>query len=288
MSFSTGGVRKVVVPAAGVGTRMLPASKSVPKELLPIVDRPLIHYIADECVQSGLREMILVCAPKKTALVEYFRRDRPLDAFLRRVKRSYLLDTTYRLAGKMQIRTTVQKEALGLGHAVACARRQVGRDPFFAVALPDDLIDSPTPCLKQMLALHRSLRASMVALVEVPASEVSRYGIVSGRRVGDNLLQLNELVEKPDEDEAPSRYAIVGRYILSRRIFQKLSNPKRGAKGEFQLTDALCELLKEEKVFGYLFQGTRYDAGSPVGYLRANLAYALKRPEFASLFGTPL
>jgi UTP--glucose-1-phosphate uridylyltransferase len=277
-------VRKAVVPAAGAGTRMLPVTKAVSKELLPIVDRPLIHYVAEEGALSGIREMIMVTAPGRGDVVDYFRPDRRLEAALRKSKKSYLLESLQDLTRKLRVSAAVQKTPMGLGHAVACARRPVGRDAHFAVILPDDLIDAPTPCLRQMIEWHRRLGGSMVALMEVPLKDVSRYGVAAGTRMGENLIDIQQLVEKPAPARAPSRFAVVGRYILSRRIFQILDSTPKGALGEIQLTDALRRLCHEEKVYGYLFQGTRYDAGNPVGYVRANLAYAAKRPEFLSLF----
>ena len=274
-------VRTAVIPAAGWGTRMLPASKAVPKNLLPLVDRPMIHYIVEEAVDAGLTRIVLVTSPGKDALADYFSPSPELEAFLREKGRSHLLAPVQRLMDAAEFRSVSQEEALGLGHAVLTARDAVGDEPF-AVLLPDDLIVDDVPAIGRLVAVARERGASVVAVEEVPMERISAYGAIDPREVSEGLYEVLGLVEKPPPDEAPSNLGIVGRYVLTPEVFPALEQVQPGAGGEIQLTDGLVRLVEEQGVFAHRLQGTRYDAGTPVGLLQASVALALRREEMAS------
>ena len=274
-------VRTAVIPAAGWGTRMLPASKAVPKNLLPLVDRPMVHYIVEEAVEAGLTRIVLVTSPGKDALADYFSPSPELEAFLRDKGRSHLLSPVQRLMDAAEFTTVPQEEQLGLGHAVLTARDAVGDEPF-AVLLPDDLIVDDVPAIGRLLAVARELRASVVAVEEVPPERISAYGAIAPRPLADGLYQVLGLVEKPSPDKAPSNLGIVGRYVLTPEVFPALERVEPGAGGEIQLTDGLAGLLATQGVYAHRLHGTRYDAGNPVGLLQASVALALRRPEMAS------
>ena len=274
-------VRTAVIPAAGWGTRMLPASKAVPKNLLPLVDRPMIHYIVEEAVQAGLTRIILVTSPGKDALADYFSPAPELEAFLRDKGRSPLLAPVQRLMDAAEFSTVPQEEQLGLGHAVLTARHAVGDEPF-AVLLPDDLILDDAPAIGRLLAVARERQASVVAVEEVPMERISAYGAIEPRAVAEGLYQVLGLVEKPPPDEAPSNLGIVGRYVLTPEVFAALEQLQPGAGGEIQLTDGLSRLLESQGVYAHRLHGTRYDAGNPVGLLQAAVALALRREEMGS------
>ena len=272
-------IRKAVFPVAGLGTRFLPATKAMPKEMLPVVDRPLIQYAVEEAVASGIEQIIFVTGKGKSALEDHFDRAMNLEGILRdRGKEALLRQVESLVPDSGTIIYTRQSEPLGLGHAIWCARHVVGDEPF-AVLLADDLIKSDTPVLHQMIREFDRLRASLVALIEVPREETSKYGVIEGDQQVDGVVRIQSMVEKPDPDQAPSNLAVIGRYILTPRIFDILARQKRGAGGEIQLTDAMAELLTEQPIFGYRFQGTRYDCGDKAGFQMANLAFALERPE---------
>jgi len=274
-------IRKAVFPVAGVGTRMLPITKVLPKELLPILTRPVIEYVVDEALLSGFDELIFVISYGKEAILDYFDVDLGLKSFLKERKKGDLLQMVEELEGKVKTLSTVrQKVPEGLGHAVLVTESLVGKEPF-AVLLGDDLVDADTPCLKQMKERYLELlpkteRHSLIALEEVPQVEVSRYGIVEGERVSEDLILIKRVVEKPSPEEAPSNLAIIGRYLFDPIIFDYLKRiPKKG--GEYQLTDAIQLMLDEGyPVYGYFFKGTRLDTGNPQGYLKSLLHYALK------------
>ena len=273
-------VRTAVIPAAGWGTRMLPASKAVPKNLLPLVDRPMVHYIVEEAVQAGLTRIVLVTSPEKDALADYFSPSPELEAFLRERGRSHLLSPLQRLMDAAEIRSVPQEQPLGLGHAVLTARDAVGDEPF-AVLLPDDLIVDDTPAIGRLLAVAQEHEASVVAVEEVAPERISAYGAIEPREVSAGLYQVLGMVEKPQPDEAPSNLGIVGRYVLTPEVFPALEHVEPGAGGEIQLTDGLALLLQHQGVFAQRLHGTRYDAGTPVGLLQASVALALRREDIA-------
>jgi UTP--glucose-1-phosphate uridylyltransferase len=279
-------VKKAVFPVAGLGTRFLPATKANPKEMLPIVDKPLIQYAAEEAVAAGIEELIFVTSSSKRAIEDHFDKNYELEAELERKGKDKLLamvrDVVPEGVSCVYVR---QAEALGLGHAVLCARPVVGNDPF-AVILADDLIyNEGESCLKQMVRKFEYNRCSVLGVEEVPPMDTDKYGVVKAELVSEGLSRISEIVEKPKPEDAPSNLAVVGRYILTARIFDLLQTTARGAGGEIQLTDAIAELLKEEQVLAYEFEGTRYDCGSKLGYLMASVEYGLRHPELKEEFG---
>ena len=277
-------ITKAVFPVAGLGTRFLPATKASPKEMLPVVDKPLIQYAAEEAVAAGMTDLIFITGRGKRSIEDHFDKAYELEAELQAHGKNKLLKEVRGLLPQgvtcVYIR---QAEALGLGHAVLMARHLVGDEPF-AVILADDLIDAQVPVMKQMAQVQAKHGGSVIAVHEVPREETGSYGIVVPEGVGPGLSKITSMVEKPKPEEAPSTLGVVGRYILSPRIFHFLESQRRGAGGEIQLTDAIARLLREENVFGYEFEGTRYDCGSKLGYLQATVNYALKHPEVAAGF----
>lgn len=273
-------IRKGVIPAAGVGTRFLPATKAVPKELLPIVDRPTIQYIVEEAVASGIEQVILITARGKGAVEEHFAVSAELEEILKSQKKEDLLQMVQKITEMVEIIAVRQHEPRGLGHAVLCAREAVGDEPF-AVLLGDDLVDAEPPCLAQMVEISRQKGGAVIALLRVPATETHLYGIIRGEQVDERIYRIEELVEKPAPDQAPSNLAVIGRYLLPPEIFPILEKTPPGKGGEIQLTDALQTLARRMPVYGYEFTGDRYDAGDKFGSLQANIAFALKRPEMA-------
>jgi len=269
-------IRKAVIPAAGLGTRFLPATKAVPKELLPIVDIPTIQYIVAEAVAAGVRDVILICARGKDSIVDHFDIALELESHLERAGKLELRDQMRAIAKMANVVTIRQQEPLGLGHAVLCARDLVGDEPF-AVMLGDDIIDAAVPAAKQLADCYVRTGLGTIALMEVPLEETGSYGIAAGQPIDERTLRIERLVEKPKRDP-PSRLAVIGRYVLPPRIFGILESQQPGVGGEIQLTDALAVLAREEGLVGYRFEGERYDAGDRFGYLKANVAYALKRP----------
>jgi UTP--glucose-1-phosphate uridylyltransferase len=273
-------VRKVVIPAAGMGSRFLPATKVVPKELFPLVDRPLIHEVVSEAIASGMSDLILVTARGKSAVEDYFDIDPGLENFLEAKGDMKTLERVREASRMIQVASVRQKEPLGLGHAVLCARDLVGPEPF-AVILPDDLIDARTPCLAQLLDLFSRTGKSVVALQEVPDDQTHMYGIIQGRQTEPGVFHVESFVEKPPPGTAPSNYAVIGRYILDPGVFSLLESQDRGVGGEIQLTDALNSLAADDTVYGLVFEGLRHDAGDRLGLLMANIHYALKDDELA-------
>jgi UTP--glucose-1-phosphate uridylyltransferase len=270
-------IRKAVIPAAGLGTRFLPATKAVPKELLPIVDTPTIQYIVAEAVAAGVRDVIIVNAKGKETIVDHFDVAKELEAHLARTGKTMLRDEIRAIARMANVVSIRQQEPLGLGHAVLCAKDLVGDEPF-VVMLGDDIIDAPVPGAKQLADCWARHGLGTIALMEVPREETHLYGIAAGQPVDDRTLRIEQLVEKPKR-EPPSNLAVIGRYVLPPRIFEILEQVKPGVGGEIQLTDALAVLAREEGLLGYRFEGERYDAGDRFGYLKANVAFALKRPD---------
>ncbi len=277
-------ITKAVFPVAGLGTRFLPATKASPKEMLPIVDRPLIQYAAEEAVAAGITDLIFVTGRGKRAIEDHFDKAYELEAeLLAHGKNKLLKEVRGLLPEGVSCAYVRQAEALGLGHAVMCARHLVGDEPF-AVILADDLIDAQVPVMKQMVQVHAKNGGSVIAVQNVSREETSSYGIVSSEAVSPGLSKMSSIVEKPKPEDAPSTLGVVGRYILSPRIFHFLENLRPGAGREIQLTDAIGRLLREESVLAYQFQGRRYDCGSKLGYLQATVNYALKHPELADDF----
>jgi len=272
-------VRKAVIPAAGLGTRFLPATKAVPKEMLPIVDVPTIQLVIDEAVRAGITDVVVINGRGKSAIEDHFDHAVELEATLRARGNTALADEMARISTMVRLISVRQKQPLGLGHAVLCGREAVGDEPF-AVLLGDDLIDNDAdPGIGQLVRVHAATGAGAVAIIEVPEGQEHLYGIVAGDRDADGRMRIRDMIEKPRPGTAPSRWAIVGRYVLPPSIWGHLARTKPGAIGEIQLTDALRELAASpEGLYGVVVQGTRHDAGDKLGYLRANLAYALKRP----------
>lgn len=282
-------IKKAVFPVAGMGTRFLPATKANPKEMLPVVDKPLIQYAASEAVAAGVDTLIFVTGRHKRSIEDHFdtayELERELEAKGKHAMLQVLHDILPSHVNCVFIR---QSEALGLGHAVLCARPVVNDEPF-AVILADDLINfSEQPCLSQMVDLFKYQHCSILGTEEVPPEDVSSYGIVAGKPVGDRLMEVSGMVEKPKQADAPSNVAVVGRYILTPRIFALLEQTQRGAGNEIQLTDAIAALLKEERVLSYTFKGRRFDCGNKLGYLKAQVEFALDHPELGDDFGAYL
>lgn len=271
-------IRKAVIPVAGLGTRFLPATKAVPKELLPIVDIPSIQYVVQEAVDSGIQEIIFVTGRGKDAIEDHFDMAPELEQILEERGQTEMAETLRRIAEMTEVVSVRQKKPLGLGHAILCAKELVGVEPF-AVLLADDLIDSQVPCVQQLIEIFDEKKESVVALMRVPQEEVHRYGVIKGKSLTDRLYDIEQMVEKPSAREAPSRMAIIGRYILRPEIFSLLEKLPPGRGGEIQLTDGLFQLVQKRKVYGYEFTGERYDIGDKFGFVRATVAYALKRPD---------
>jgi UTP--glucose-1-phosphate uridylyltransferase len=269
-------LRTCVFPCAGFGTRFFPATKVIPKEMLPLVDKPILQYGIEEALGSGMDKIIVVMSKGKDAILDHFDRTAELERSLQERKKNDLLDEVETVSRMADIIAVRQKEALGLGHAVLQAKDAVGREPF-AVVLPDDVILADEPCLLQMRHVFEETGRPVVALMEVTAEETSRYGIVAGNMLGNRRFHITDMVEKP-KVKPPSRYAIIGRYILPPDIFPVLEKTERGAGGEIQLTDALRELVRTGEFYGYVFEGKRYDAGEKLGYLKATVDYALRHP----------
>jgi UTP--glucose-1-phosphate uridylyltransferase len=278
-------VRKAVFPAAGLGTRFLPATKVIPKEMLALVDKPILQYGVEEAIASGIEHIILVTGRGKGAMEDHFDISYELDATLEKKGKKELLALSRGISSMARISSVRQKEPLGLGHAVLCAKELVGDEPF-AVILPDDVIDADPPCLKQMIDVFNEKGGSVLATQTVEGPGISAYGVLAGSPDSANprIYNCTGMVEKPRFEDAPSTQAIIGRYILTPRVFELLEHTEAGAVGEIQLTDGIKALLKEEKVFGYTFQGKRFDAGDKLGMLQATVEFALKRPEFGEKF----
>jgi UTP--glucose-1-phosphate uridylyltransferase len=277
-------VNKAIFPVAGLGTRFLPATKAQPKEMLPVVDKPLIQYAVEEAYAAGVREMIFVTGRHKRPIEDHFDMTFELEVALEQAGKQELLNLVRQVKpDDMQCIYVRQAQALGLGHAVLCGQRLVGDEPF-AVLLADDLMVGEPPVLKQMVDQFAEWRASILAVQEVPAEHTRRYGIVAGTPVGDRLVDVTRIVEKPAPDVAPSRLGVAGRYILTPGVFHEIMSQARGVGGEIQLTDGIASLLRREKVFAYRYEGKRYDCGSKDGFLQANVELALAHPELGPDF----
>ena len=281
-------VRKAVFPAAGWGTRFLPATKAQPKEMLPLVDKPIIQYGVEEAVAAGIEQIIIVTSTHKGAIEDHFDLNYELEKVLEEKGEIEKLRQVRAITDLAQLAYVRQKEQLGLGHAILMAKDLIGHEPF-AVLLPDDVVVADRPCIGQLIHAYEQTHSSVVAVAEVPMAEVSRYGIVAAEvddshRDGGRLRRMTRIVEKPSPAEAPSTLAVIGRYVLTHKIFDKLEQTQRGSGGEIQLTDAIEALMAEQSVYTYEFEGVRYDAGTTLGWLQATVDIALQRPDLASGF----
>ncbi|MFX4262613.1 UTP--glucose-1-phosphate uridylyltransferase GalU [Pelotomaculum propionicicum] len=276
-------IKKAVIPAAGLGVRFLPATKAQPKEMLPIVDKPAIQYIVEEVIESGIEEILIITGRNKQAIEDHFDKSLELEVRLKETGKTPLLELVQSISRLAHVCFVRQKEPLGLGHAVHCARRFVGDEPF-AVLLGDDIVVGEKPCLKQLTDMYNEVQSSVIAVMEVPEKDVSKYGILDSVVERPGLYRVRDLVEKPAPEKAPSRLAIMGRYIIEPRIFSILAEAGPGAGGEIQLTDALKVLCAEQPVYGMTFQGKRYDVGDKLGYLQATVEFALARPDLSDGF----
>jgi UTP--glucose-1-phosphate uridylyltransferase len=281
-------VRKAVFPAAGLGTRFLPATKAQPKEMLPLVDKPLIQYGVEEAIHSGIQNMIIVTGRGKTAIEDHFDVSFELEQLLESRGKKDLLSVVRSVSDMIDVAYIRQKEALGLGHAVLRAKDLVGQESF-AVVLSDDVIAAETPCLRQLLDIHEFFGAPVLAVMEVPKESLSSYGVVDADPVAhngpkDRLFRIRDMVEKPKPSEAPSNLAIIGRYVLTPEIFDCITQVEPGSGGEIQLTDGLKQLLRSRPIYAYRFEGTRYDAGDKLGFLKATVEFALQRDDLGGPF----
>ena len=278
-------IRKAVFPAAGLGTRFLPATKAQPKEMLPLVDKPIIQYVIEEAVASGLTSIIIVTGKGKNAIEDHFDVSYELERHLAARNQHDLLEQVQAISSMINVSYVRQGEQLGLGHAVLMAKDLVGDEPF-AVMLGDDIIDSAVPCMRQMINVFESYGGPVIAVQQVTKDEISAYGVIDGTPEGDSgrLYRIRDLVEKPKAEEAPSDLAIIGRYILTPDIFEELERTPRGTGSEIQLTDGLRQLSRRRPLFGYRFEGVRHDAGNKLGFLKATVEFALKRKDLGGPF----
>lgn len=271
-------VKKAIIPAAGLGTRFLPATKAQPKEMLPIVDKPTIQYIIEEAVEAGIQDIIIVTGRNKRSIEDHFDRSIELELELERGGKAEMLEMVKDISEMANIHYIRQKEPRGLGHAILAARHFIGNEPF-AVLLGDDVVISRQPCLGQMLNVFNEYRTSILGVQTVAHEVVNKYGIIAGKQVDDRVYKVNDMVEKPALDEAPSDIAVLGRYIITPEIFEFLETQDAGKGGEIQLTDALKRLAKEQAMYAYDFKGHRYDVGTKAGFIQANIEFALRSPE---------
>ena len=281
-------VRKAVFPAAGLGTRFLPATKAQPKEMLPLVDKPIIQYGVEEALHSGIQNIIIVTGRGKSAIEDHFDVSFELEYLLESRNKKDLLSIVRNVSDMINVAYIRQKEALGLGHAVLRASELVGREPF-AVVLADDVIDSETPCLRQLLDIYDFFCSPVLAVMEVPRESISPYGVVDAEPIShngtkDRVFRIRDLVEKPKASEAPSNLAIIGRYVLTPEIFESVQAIEPGSGSELQLTDALKHMLRNRPIYAYRFEGTRYDAGDKLGFLKATVEFALRRDDLGAPF----
>ncbi len=276
-------VRKAIIPAAGLGTRFLPATKAQPKEMLPIVDKPTIQYIVEEAIESGIEDIIIISGRNKRAIEDHFDKSYELEEELKKKGNQDLLNLVQDISNLVDIHYIRQKEPRGLGHAINCAKSFIGNEPF-AVLLGDDIVDSEVPCLKQMIDVFNEYKTTVLGVQHVPIGDVPKYGIVSCKQVDERVFKVKDLVEKPEKDKAPSNIAILGRYIITPQIFEFLENAVPGKGGEIQLTDALKNLIGVEAIYAYDFIGKRYDVGHRLGFLEATVEFALKRDDLRDDF----
>lgn len=276
-------VQKAIIPAAGLGTRFLPATKAQPKEMLPIVDKPTLQYIIEEAVASGIEEILIITGRNKKSIEDHFDKSVELELELEKKGKDDLLQEVRKISDMVNIHYIRQKEPKGLGHAIYCAKSFIGNEPF-AVLLGDDIVDAEVPCLKQMIEVYNEYKTTILGVQEVPQEDVNKYGIVAGKYIEDRVYKVKDLVEKPAIQESPSNVAILGRYIISPQIFNILENTEPGKGGEIQLTDALKVLAQKEAMYAYNFKGKRYDVGDKLGFLQATVEFALQREDLKEEF----
>ena len=276
-------IKKAIIPAAGLGTRFLPATKAQAKEMLPIVDKPTLQYIIEEAIASGIEEILIVTGRNKKCIEDHFDRSVELELELEKKGKSAMLEMVQDISNMVNIHYIRQKEPKGLGHAVHCAKSFIGNEPF-AVLLGDDIVDAKTPCLKQMINAYDEYKTSILGVQQVDKDKVNKYGILDVKHIEDRVYKVKDMVEKPAIEEAPSNIAILGRYIITPAIFDILENQEPGKGGEIQLTDALQTLATKEAIYAYNFEGRRYDVGDKLGFLEATVDFALKRPELRDDF----
>ena len=276
-------IKKAIIPAAGLGTRFLPATKAQAKEMLPIVDKPTLQYIIEEAIESGIEEILIVTGRNKKSIEDHFDRSVELELELEQKGKTAMLEMVQDISNMVNIHYIRQKEPKGLGHAVHCAKSFIGDEPF-AVLLGDDIVDADTPCLKQMIDAYDEYKTTVLGVQEVAKENVDKYGILDVKHIEDRVYKVKDMVEKPAVEEAPSNIAILGRYIITPEIFNILENQTPGKGGEIQLTDALQTLATKEAIYAYNFEGRRYDVGDKLGFLEATVDFALKRPELRDEF----
>ncbi len=276
-------VRKAIIPAAGLGTRFLPATKATPKEMIPIVDKPTIQYIVEEAAAAGIEDILIISGRNKRAIEDHFDKSYELEEELHRKGKQELLSCVEGISNIANIHYIRQKEAKGLGHAIYCAKSFIGNEPF-AVLLGDDIVDSEKPCIKQLMDVYNEYRTTILGVQKVPKHDVSKYGIIAGNQIDERVFKVKGLVEKPEVDQAPSNIAILGRYIISPRIFEFLEKATPGKGGEIWLTDALQQLMESEAMYAFDFEGDRFDVGDRIGFLKATVDFALKREDLRADF----
>ena len=276
-------IRKAIIPAAGLGTRFLPATKAQAKEMLPIVDKPTLQYIIEEAIESGIEEILIVTGRNKKSIEDHFDRSVELELELEQKNKKEMLEMVQNISNMVNIHYIRQKEPKGLGHAIHCAKSFIVDEPF-AVLLGDDIVDASTPCLKQMIDAYDEYKTTVLGVQEVAKENVDKYGILDVKHIEDRVYKVKDMVEKPSIEEAPSNIAILGRYIITPEIFNILENQEPGKGGEIQLTDALQTLASKEAIYAYNFEGRRYDVGDKLGFLQATVDFALKRPELKDDF----
>ncbi len=276
-------VRKAIIPAGGLGTRFLPATKAQPKEMLPIVDKPTIQYIVEEAIAAGIEDIIIISGRNKRTIEDHFDKSYELEEELKKKGDQNLLNLVLDISNLVNIHYIRQKEPRGLGHAILCARTFIGNEPF-AVLLGDDIVDSEVPCIKQLMDVFDQYKTTVLGVQSVPRHMVSQYGIVGGSKVEDKIYKVRDMVEKPEIDKAPSETAILGRYVITPEIFKHLERTPPGKSGEIQLTDALKSLMQEEAMYAFEFSGKRYDVGNKLGFLQATVEFALKREDLNKEF----
>lgn len=273
-------IRKAVIPAAGYGTRFLPATKSQPKEMLAVVDKPLIQYGVEEAVQSGIENIAIITSRGKSSMEDYFDKSPELEEFLKEKGKIDFLEEIERISNLAEFCYIRQKKALGLGHAILMAEDYIGQEPF-AVLLPDDIFDCAIPCLKQLIDAYKGVKASLIVLGRVDEEGTKKYGIIKPKKISERLFQIEDMIEKPGPEKAFSDLGILGRYIFTPEIFKAIKKTPPDRRGEIQITDAINLFLETQPVYGYLFEGKRYDAGDKLGFIEATIELALKRPEFS-------
>lgn len=271
-------VRKAVIPAAGFGTRFLPATKAQPKEMIPIVDKPTIQYNVEELIDAGIEEIIIITGRNKESIMNHFDKSPELENSLKEKGKNDLLKISEDISNMINIHFIRQKEAKGLGHAILCAKSFIGNEPF-AVLLGDDVVYSEKPCIGQLIDVYNKYKTSVLGVQKVKKEDVDKYGIIDGEEIADRVYKVKDMIEKPNITESPTNVAILGRYILTPEIFEKLENTKKGKGGEIQLTDGILNLSKDQDIYAYNFEGRRYDAGNKLGYLEATVEYALRHNE---------